>query len=160
MWGDNRNWTFSLEEVLLWIMNWYFHQKWQFKVKMPWWICFRSTSFLLHKILIDRLELYGTTCGLLWCFYQLFGISFWRHPFIAEDWLVSKCCNAKFLQMRSGEQTNSPTSWMVWGWVHFWQIFILGWTVPLSVWGGGGGQFPSELWKTHHQTPMICTYTI
>ncbi len=30
------------------------------------------------------------TCGLLWCFYQLFGLSFWRHPFTAEDPLVSK----------------------------------------------------------------------
>ncbi len=35
-------------------------------------------------------------CGLLWCFYQLFGLSFWRHPFTAEDTLVSKWCNAKF----------------------------------------------------------------
>ncbi len=25
------------------------------------------------------------TCVLLWCFYQLFGLSFWRHPFTAED---------------------------------------------------------------------------
>ncbi len=24
-------------------------------------------------------------CGLLWCFYQLFRLSFWRHPFTAED---------------------------------------------------------------------------
>ncbi len=24
------------------------------------------------------------TCGLLWCFYQLFRLSFWRHPFTAE----------------------------------------------------------------------------
>ncbi len=30
------------------------------------------------------------TCGLLWCFYQLFGLSFWRHPFTAEDPLVSE----------------------------------------------------------------------
>ncbi len=29
-------------------------------------------------------------CGLLWCFYQLFGLSFWRHPFTAEDPLVNK----------------------------------------------------------------------
>ncbi len=36
---------------------------------------------------------------LLWCFYQLFGLSFWRHPFTAEDQLVSKWCNAKFLQI-------------------------------------------------------------
>ncbi len=30
------------------------------------------------------------TCGLLWCFYQLFGLPFWRHPFTAEDPLVRK----------------------------------------------------------------------
>ncbi len=24
-------------------------------------------------------------CELLWRFYQLFGLSFWRHPFTAED---------------------------------------------------------------------------
>ncbi len=36
-------------------------------------------------------------CGLLWCFYQLFGLSFWRHPFTAEDPLVSKWWNAMFL---------------------------------------------------------------
>ncbi len=34
------------------------------------------------------------TCGLLWCFYQLFGLSFWRHPFTAEhpllrQWYIS-----------------------------------------------------------------------
>ncbi len=47
-----------------------------------------------------------TTCGLLWCFYQLFGLSFWRHPFTAEDPLVSKWCNATFLQISSDEETN------------------------------------------------------
>ncbi len=41
------------------------------------------------------------SCGLLWCFYQLFGLSFWRHPFTAEDPLVSKWCNVKFLQICS-----------------------------------------------------------
>ncbi len=30
------------------------------------------------------------TRGLLWCFYQLFGFSFWRHPFTAEDPLLNK----------------------------------------------------------------------
>ncbi len=32
-------------------------------------------------------------------FYQLFGLSFWWHPFTAEDLLVSKWRNAKFLQI-------------------------------------------------------------
>ncbi len=35
------------------------------------------------------------TCGLLWCFYQLFGLSFWRHPFTPEDPLLSKWCNTR-----------------------------------------------------------------
>ncbi len=61
-----------------------------------------TCGFLLHKMLIDGLE----WCVLLWCFYQLFGLSFWRHPFTAEDPLVSKWCNATFLQTCSDEQTN------------------------------------------------------
>ncbi len=36
------------------------------------------------------------TCALLWCFYEFFGLSFWRHPFTAENLLVRKWCNAKF----------------------------------------------------------------
>ncbi len=38
-------------------------------------------------------------CGLR-CFYQLFGLSFWRHPFTKEHPLVSRGCNATFLQIR------------------------------------------------------------
>ncbi len=64
------------------------------------------------------------TCALLWCFYELFGLSFWRHPFTAEDPLLSKWCNAEFLQICSHEETNSSTSWMAWGWVQFQQIFF------------------------------------
>ncbi len=33
--------------------------------------------------------------------YQLFGLSFWRHPFTAEDPLVSKWCNATILKICS-----------------------------------------------------------
>ncbi len=69
--------------------------------------------------------------GLLWCFYQLFGLSFWRHPFTSEDPLVSKWCNAKFLQICSDEETNSLTSRMAWGRVHFQQSIISWWTIPL-----------------------------
>ncbi len=39
------------------------------------------------------------TCGLLWCFYQMFGLSFWRHPFTAEHPLLRHWCNATFLQI-------------------------------------------------------------
>ncbi len=46
--------------------------------------------------------------GVVWIiviFYQLFGLSFWRHPFTVEDQMVSKWCNAKFLQICSREET-------------------------------------------------------
>ncbi len=33
-------------------------------------------------------------------FYKLFGLSFWRHPFTAEDPLVSKWYNATFLMKK------------------------------------------------------------
>ncbi len=32
---------------------------------------------------------------------------------------------------KSDEETNSSTSWMAWGWVHFQWILIFGWTIPL-----------------------------
>ncbi len=47
------------------------------------------------------------TCGLLWRFYQLLGLSFWRHPFTAEDPLVRKWCNATFLQNLMKKQTHT-----------------------------------------------------
>ncbi len=47
----------------------------------------------------------------LWCLYHLFWLSFWRHPFTAEDPLVSKWCKAKFLRISSNEEAS--TSWML-----------------------------------------------
>ncbi len=52
------------------------------------------------------------TCGLLWCFYQLFGLSFWRHPFTAEDPLVSKGHDANFFK-----SVQVKTAWR-------WRIFF------------------------------------
>ncbi len=85
----------------------YFSQKKRFKVKhvfMDW----KRTAFHFTKTWIDGLE----WCGLLWCLYQMFGLSFWRHPFTAENQLVSKWCNATFFQISSDEETNSSTSSM------------------------------------------------
>ncbi len=45
---------------------------------------------------------------------QLFWHSFWRHPFTAEDPLMSKWWNAKFPQICSDEEANSSTSWKGW----------------------------------------------
>ncbi len=74
-------------------------------------------SISLHKALLDKTGVVWITCGLLWCFYKLFGLSFWRHPFTMEDPLRSKWCNATFLQKCSDQATNSSTSWKAWGWV-------------------------------------------
>ena len=118
---DSDQTTFTLEEALLWIMESYFSQKQQLKVK----------NVLIMDLLLTITHLFTShdinwwtgvvwiTCGLLWCFYQLFGLSFWRHPFTAEDPLVSKWCNAKFLQICSDEET---IFWMAWGWVNVKQI--------------------------------------
>ncbi len=38
-------------------------------------------------------------------YFKRFGLSFWRHPFTAEDQLVSK--QSTFLQISSNEQTHS-----------------------------------------------------
>ncbi len=63
-------------------------------------ICFIQTrSFLLHKMLIDGLEWCGVLVGYRDVFNQLFGLSFWRHPFTAEDPLLGKWCNASLLQI-------------------------------------------------------------
>ncbi len=60
---------------------------------------------------------------LLWCFYQLFGLSFWRHPFTAEDPLMSKWCNAKSLQICSHDEIYI---YILMAWEHFQQMFIFG----------------------------------
>ncbi len=62
--------------------------------------------------------------GLLWCFYQMFGLSIWRHPFTAEHPLLSKWCKTTFLQICSHEETNSSKSWMTRGWVYFSAHFL------------------------------------
>ncbi len=70
-------------------------------------------------------------CGLMWCFYQLFGLSFWRHPFTAEHPLVSKWCNYKSPNLFSCWNTLIK-SWIAWGRVHRQQSFIFGWIIPLK----------------------------
>ncbi len=57
-----------------------------------------------------------TSQDINWCycdvFYQLFGLSFWRHPFL-------QICSDE-------EETNSSTSWIGRGRIHFQQIQFLG----------------------------------
>ncbi len=59
-----------------------------------WWICFlQSLRCFTSQEVNWWTRVMWIACGLLWCFYQLFGLSFWWHPFTAEDPLVSKWCN-------------------------------------------------------------------
>ncbi len=127
MWLDfdvrgHQKMTFSLEEALLWIIRDYF--SWLSNgLKLKHFndgFVSHKHSFSMNQTLTDGLE----WCGLLWCFYQLFGLSFWRHPFTAEDSLVSKWCNATFIQICSdGEKTHLDFGWPGGG-------------------GGAGGQWP------------------
>ncbi len=96
---DSEKMAFSLEKAILRIVDLYFSWKQRFDIKIISFVCFLETnpSFSLDKMLIDGWE----SCRLLWCFYQLFGISFWRHPFTAEHPLVSKWWKATFLQICS-----------------------------------------------------------
>ncbi len=102
--------------------RWFFH--WRKQYYGSWTHILAGSSFCLLKMLTDGLE----WCGLLWCFYQLFGLSFWRHPFTAEDplWAIDVMLHFS----KSDEETNS-TSWLAWRWVNFQQNFNFGWTIPL-----------------------------
>ncbi len=90
------------------------------------WFVFINMEYLSLPDIKSCTEVVRALFVLLWCFYQLYGLSFWRHPFTAEHPLLSKWCNTTFLQTCSDEETNS--SWMAWGWVHVQQNVIFGWT--------------------------------
>ncbi len=111
------------------VMDSYFSWKQWFEVKTSSWICFLQTrSFWLYKMLTDGLE----WCGVdyLWCFYQLFGLSFWRHPFTAEHPLVSKWWNATFLQIW---WRNKRIYILDDHWVNLLSRFSFGWTLSSTI---------------------------
>ncbi len=55
----------------------------QFELQAPWWICFlQICSFSIHMMDWSGVDY-------LWCVYQLFGLSFWWHPFTADDPLLT-----------------------------------------------------------------------
>ncbi len=89
------------EDALLWSMESYFIQNRWFEIKNVLMVdlFLTNTAFLFTTCKVDRRGVVWITCGLLWCFYQLFGLSFCRHPFTAEEQFVSKWCNATFHQI-------------------------------------------------------------
>ncbi len=102
------------------------------QVKMSWWMHFLWKQLFTSEDVNWWTGVVWIACGLLWCFISLFGLSIWRHPFTAEDPLVSKWCNATFLQIW---WRNKLISWMAWRWINFQQIFIFKkWVTRLQIW--------------------------
>ncbi len=79
---DSDNITFSLMKAILWRDDLYFSWKQWFEMKN----ILMMDLFIMKMWLFTSLESVWVTCG---CFNQLFGLSFWRHPFTAEGPLVS-----------------------------------------------------------------------
>ncbi len=104
-----------------------FHQKWWFKVKTPWWICFFTCSFSLHKTLIDRLE----SCGLLVDYFDVFISCLDSHSDGTHSlqthrihWWASDVMTNFSKSVLMQKQTHLHLGWPEY-------IFICGWTVPL-----------------------------
>ncbi len=94
-------------------------QKQQFKVKMS---CFLQTQAFGFTS-CELIDWSGVDyCDGFYQFFQLFGLSFWWHPFTAEHPLVSKSCNATFLQI-----------WPDGGGYIFSKDLIFAWTISLRV---------------------------
>ncbi len=112
------------------IESYFFFKKWGFEVKnaLMMYLFHTNMQLFTSQDINWWTGVVWITCGLLWCFYQLFGLSFWRHPFTTEDPLVSKWWNATFLQIwwrnkliyiLDGLRIST-----------FSAIFIFGWTIP------------------------------
>ncbi len=99
---DNRGWTFSIEEVYYGL-----------------WPCSLSRRNCLKLKHLNNVSLTNTQLLLLgllmWCFYQLFELSFWRHPFTAEDPVLSK-----------------------WSWHNFYKFVPMKKQTHLHLWWPGG----------------------
>ncbi len=81
-------------------MDSYFNWNW-FEVKniLMVYLFLTNMQLLLYPDVNWWTWVVWITCGLLLCFYQLFGLSFWRHPFTAEhpgnwaNWISFSFCD-------------------------------------------------------------------
>ncbi len=90
-------------------------------------------SFSLQKTYIDGLDWCGLLVYYLWCFYQLFGLSILTAPIHCRGPTGENTIYCYISPKLFHEEKNSSPSWMAWGWAHFQQIFIFGWTIPLRM---------------------------
>ncbi len=89
-----------------------------------WWICFLQTcSFWLIKMLWTGVVDY---CNVF--ISCLDSHSDGTHSLQGIHWGGS---DVMLNFSKYDEETNSSTFWMIWGWAHCQQIFILGWTLLL-----------------------------
>ncbi len=99
MWEDNREWTLVFYWRKRYYGLWTHNLARSDDLKLKWLNGFVSYIQIVTSEDVNWCTgVVWITCGLLWCFYQLFGLSFWRHPFTAGDSLVSEWCNAKFIR--------------------------------------------------------------
>ncbi len=134
--------SFLLEKATWWIEVFYFSLKLERAVSLIKQVLYFSLkkktvkNFSIMDLYLINTQLFASQyvnwwTRIMWIivmFHHLFGLSFWRHPFTTEDPFVSKLCNDTFII------TNSSTSWMALGWVHFQQILL--WGVNYSFNGG------------------------
>ncbi len=90
-WFRQDNFFTGERNIMYWFTHFFVMVSNGLKLKSSWWICFLQTHslcftrwYLMDWITCDYIVVW-ITCRLLWCFYQLFGLSFWRHPFTASD---------------------------------------------------------------------------
>ncbi len=97
---DNRRWSFHWRKRFYGLWSWILARSKVLKIKVLMMDLFITNMQLLASQDVNWWSgVVWITCGLLWCFYQLFGLSFWRHPFTAEHPLVRQWCEATFLQI-------------------------------------------------------------
>ncbi len=109
-------WFFTGENVNI-EHDWYFSQKQRFKFNN----LFMIGLFIRNMQPFTSLDInWWTVVVLITCFYQLFGLSFWlqRIYWWTSDGMLHFSVHIN--------KTNSSTSWMAWGWIHFHKIYIMG----------------------------------
>ncbi len=110
---DSEFWCeFSLEEALLWTGILARSDGLKLKRLNNRYFFKQTCSFSLHKMLIDGLEY-------LWIIVMFLSVVWTLILTAPIHSRGSIRCNATFLQICFNEETNSPSSWMAWGWIHF-----------------------------------------
>ncbi len=81
-----QTWTYSLEDTLLWIRILARSDSSKLKCLDEF---VRSTQLFTSQDVNWWTWVMLSTCGSLWCFYQLFELSFWWHQFTRIPWWAS-----------------------------------------------------------------------